>query len=175
MIPGTPPNVPIVQRPRTWPFQGQDTGSNPVGDASLRSPESGASFGWASQQPPSERLGDTRRLSRRSAERVGGLQLISQRPRSLGSGRSQVIPNGGWASHPAVQELPDSSPARRRRNSNSDCRLSDSPAELTGFAPASRLQALIGRAVQPLRLHSPKSGGPHTLLRRPHIRCGPTP
>jgi hypothetical protein len=29
--------VPIVQRPRTWPFQGQNTGSNPVGDASLRS------------------------------------------------------------------------------------------------------------------------------------------
>ena len=26
-------NVPIVQRPRTWPFQGQNTGSNPVGDA----------------------------------------------------------------------------------------------------------------------------------------------
>src|SRR5262249_20778150 len=25
--------VPIVQRPRTWPFQGQNTGSNPVGDA----------------------------------------------------------------------------------------------------------------------------------------------
>jgi hypothetical protein len=24
--------VPIVQRPRTWPFQGQNTGSNPVGD-----------------------------------------------------------------------------------------------------------------------------------------------
>ena len=28
--------VPIVQRPRTWPFQGQNTGSNPVGDATLR-------------------------------------------------------------------------------------------------------------------------------------------
>ena len=28
-----PPHVPIVQRPRTWPFQGQNTGSNPVGDA----------------------------------------------------------------------------------------------------------------------------------------------
>ena len=28
-------NVPIVQRPRTWPFQGQNTGSNPVGDATL--------------------------------------------------------------------------------------------------------------------------------------------
>src|SRR6185436_13521787 len=28
-------NVPIVQRPRTWPFQGQNTGSNPVGDESL--------------------------------------------------------------------------------------------------------------------------------------------
>src|SRR5687768_16178131 len=28
-----PPRVPIVQRPRTWPFQGQNTGSNPVGDA----------------------------------------------------------------------------------------------------------------------------------------------
>ena len=27
------PDVPIVQRPRTWPFQGQNTGSNPVGDA----------------------------------------------------------------------------------------------------------------------------------------------
>ena len=27
------PRVPIVQRPRTWPFQGQNTGSNPVGDA----------------------------------------------------------------------------------------------------------------------------------------------
>src|SRR5439155_26742217 len=27
------PSVPIVQRPRTWPFQGQNTGSNPVGDA----------------------------------------------------------------------------------------------------------------------------------------------
>src|SRR2546427_631248 len=27
------PFVPIVQRPRTWPFQGQNTGSNPVGDA----------------------------------------------------------------------------------------------------------------------------------------------
>ena len=27
------PCVPIVQRPRTWPFQGQDMGSNPVGDA----------------------------------------------------------------------------------------------------------------------------------------------
>jgi hypothetical protein len=27
--------VPIVQRPRTWPFQGQNTGSNPVGDATL--------------------------------------------------------------------------------------------------------------------------------------------
>ena len=26
-------SVPIVQRPRTWPFQGQNTGSNPVGDA----------------------------------------------------------------------------------------------------------------------------------------------
>jgi hypothetical protein len=25
-------SVPIVQRPRTWPFQGQNTGSNPVGD-----------------------------------------------------------------------------------------------------------------------------------------------
>ena len=62
------PRVPIVQRPRTWPFQGQNTGSNPVGDASLRSrsqakaapPERNArrraipvtteSFGWASQQ-----------------------------------------------------------------------------------------------------------------------------
>ena len=31
--------VPIVQRPRTWPFQGQNSGSNPDGDASLRSPE----------------------------------------------------------------------------------------------------------------------------------------
>ena len=29
--------VPIVQRPRTWPFQGQNTGSNPVGDATLDS------------------------------------------------------------------------------------------------------------------------------------------
>ena len=29
------PRVPIVQRPRTWPFQGQNTGSNPVGDAKL--------------------------------------------------------------------------------------------------------------------------------------------
>src|SRR5579862_3149263 len=28
-----PPRVPIVQRPRTWPFQGQDPGSNPGGDA----------------------------------------------------------------------------------------------------------------------------------------------
>jgi hypothetical protein len=28
-----PAAVPIVQRPRTWPFQGQNTGSNPVGDA----------------------------------------------------------------------------------------------------------------------------------------------
>ena len=28
-----PPNVPIVQRPRTWPFQGQNAGSNPAGDA----------------------------------------------------------------------------------------------------------------------------------------------
>ena len=28
-----PHRVPIVQRPRTWPFQGQNTGSNPVGDA----------------------------------------------------------------------------------------------------------------------------------------------
>ena len=27
------PNVPIVQRPRTWPFQGQNAGSNPAGDA----------------------------------------------------------------------------------------------------------------------------------------------
>jgi hypothetical protein len=27
--------VPIVQRPRTWPFQGQNTGSNPVGDATI--------------------------------------------------------------------------------------------------------------------------------------------
>ena len=27
--------VPIVQRPRTWPFQGQNTGSNPVGDVPL--------------------------------------------------------------------------------------------------------------------------------------------
>ena len=34
-VSGTPSNVPIVQRPRTWPFQGQDTGSNPVGDAIL--------------------------------------------------------------------------------------------------------------------------------------------
>src|SRR3954454_12727672 len=32
----TTPSVPIVQRPRTWPFQGQNTGSNPVGDANLR-------------------------------------------------------------------------------------------------------------------------------------------
>ena len=31
------PRVPIVQRPRTWPFQGQNPGSNPGGDASLRS------------------------------------------------------------------------------------------------------------------------------------------
>jgi hypothetical protein len=30
------PHVPIVQRPRTWPFQGQNTGSNPVGDATAR-------------------------------------------------------------------------------------------------------------------------------------------
>src|SRR5262245_50345955 len=30
------PGVPIVQRPRTWPFQGQNTGSNPVGDESLK-------------------------------------------------------------------------------------------------------------------------------------------
>src|ERR671931_363227 len=30
-------DVPIVQRPRTWPFQGQNTGSNPVGDDSLAS------------------------------------------------------------------------------------------------------------------------------------------
>jgi hypothetical protein len=29
-------SVPIVQRPRTWPFQGQNTGSNPVGDESPR-------------------------------------------------------------------------------------------------------------------------------------------
>ena len=28
-----PSTVPIVQRPRTWPFQGQDPGSNPGGDA----------------------------------------------------------------------------------------------------------------------------------------------
>ena len=28
-------HVPIVQRPRTWPFQGQNTGSNPVGDATI--------------------------------------------------------------------------------------------------------------------------------------------
>ncbi len=27
--------VPIVQRPRTQPFQGCNTGSNPVGDANL--------------------------------------------------------------------------------------------------------------------------------------------
>ena len=27
--------VPIVQRPRTWPFQGQNAGSNPAGDATL--------------------------------------------------------------------------------------------------------------------------------------------
>ena len=27
--------VPIVQRPRTWPFQGQNPGSNPGGDANL--------------------------------------------------------------------------------------------------------------------------------------------
>ena len=27
------PAVPIVQRPRTWPFQGQNAGSNPAGDA----------------------------------------------------------------------------------------------------------------------------------------------
>src|ERR1017187_5357558 len=26
-------SVPIVQRPRTWPFQGQNPGSNPGGDA----------------------------------------------------------------------------------------------------------------------------------------------
>ena len=31
--PSALPHVPIVQRPRTWPFQGQNTGSNPVGDA----------------------------------------------------------------------------------------------------------------------------------------------
>ena len=30
------PPVPIVQRPRTWPFQGQNAGSNPAGDAKLR-------------------------------------------------------------------------------------------------------------------------------------------
>src|SRR5438094_207196 len=29
------PCVPIVQRPRTWPFQGQNMGSNPVGDATF--------------------------------------------------------------------------------------------------------------------------------------------
>src|SRR6266496_3351795 len=29
------PYVPIVQRPRTWPFQGQNAGSNPAGDAKL--------------------------------------------------------------------------------------------------------------------------------------------
>src|SRR4051812_45471418 len=28
-------SVPIVQRPRTWPFQGQDSGSNPDGDANI--------------------------------------------------------------------------------------------------------------------------------------------
>ena len=28
-----PSRVPIVQRPRTWPFQGQNAGSNPAGDA----------------------------------------------------------------------------------------------------------------------------------------------
>lgn len=39
--------VPIVQRPRTWPFQGQNTGSNPVGDARLRS--ASPSFVWASR------------------------------------------------------------------------------------------------------------------------------
>jgi hypothetical protein len=33
MILGSFEHVPIVQRPRTWPFQGQNTGSNPVGDA----------------------------------------------------------------------------------------------------------------------------------------------
>src|SRR5262245_40397644 len=27
--------VPIVQRPRTWPFQGQNSGSNPDGDANF--------------------------------------------------------------------------------------------------------------------------------------------
>jgi hypothetical protein len=27
--------VPVVQRPRTPPFHGDDTGSNPVGDANL--------------------------------------------------------------------------------------------------------------------------------------------
>jgi hypothetical protein len=30
------PSVPIVQRPRTWPFQGQNPGSNPGGDAKFR-------------------------------------------------------------------------------------------------------------------------------------------
>ena len=32
----TPANrVPVVQRPRTPPFHGDDTGSNPVGDANI--------------------------------------------------------------------------------------------------------------------------------------------
>jgi hypothetical protein len=43
------PHVPIVQRPRTWPFQGQNAGSNPAGDATpLRTNDSAAltrSFG----------------------------------------------------------------------------------------------------------------------------------
>ena len=29
------PDVPIVQRPRTRPFQGRDPGSNPGGDATI--------------------------------------------------------------------------------------------------------------------------------------------
>src|SRR5581483_11212863 len=38
------PRVPIVQRPRTWPFQGQNTGSNPVGDVTIScSPRSSGS------------------------------------------------------------------------------------------------------------------------------------
>jgi hypothetical protein len=47
--------VPVVQRPRTPPFHGDDTGSNPVGDANSFSRENNdgfpASFPAASSTP----------------------------------------------------------------------------------------------------------------------------
>ena len=67
--------VPVVQRPRTPPFHGDDTGSNPVGDANFFRERTNdglpaASRRWRSPgEPPISKNGECHNL-RRSSDSV---------------------------------------------------------------------------------------------------------